>query len=66
MKAFNDYVRDTCARLAEGTNPVRVAVYYDVRSVWAGGHDVEGTGEGRYRMEPRDRRVLGGGADLLL
>ena len=51
MKPFNDYVRDTCARLTEGTNPVRVAVYYDVRSVWAGGHDVEGEGEAAYRAQ---------------
>ena len=44
MKPFNDYVRDTCARLVAGTNPVRVAVYYDVRSVWAGGRDPKGEG----------------------
>ena len=37
MSAFNAYVRDASARLAAGTNPVRVAVYWDVRSVWAEG-----------------------------
>ena len=44
MPAFCAYVRDTCARLAAGTNPVRVAVYWDVRSVWAGGFDAEAGG----------------------
>ena len=51
MGSFNEYVRDTCARLAEGTNPVRVAVYYDVGSVWAGGHDAKGEGEAAYRAQ---------------
>ena len=39
IKPFMDYVRDSAFRLASGTNPVRVAVYYDVKSIWAGGLD---------------------------
>jgi len=51
LRPFMDYVRDTCARLAAGTNPVQVAVYYDAKSIWAGGGDPRGEGVAAARAQ---------------